>query len=78
MSRTYKVARVKHKGRRANIIKRYASKRVRKHPDPPDGKQYKRLYDSYNICDSISDTRFDDEPLNERHFRKNNTFYYWT
>lgn len=39
-------------GRR--IEKRLASKAVRNAEDVPDGRWYKKLYCSYNICDSFS------------------------
>ena len=36
---------------RSPTAKKYANKKVRRTQDVPNGKAYKKLYDSYNICD---------------------------
>jgi hypothetical protein len=52
MSRSYqKTAGWTDKWRTKNFIKRYANKKVRKTKDIPNGKAFKKLYESYDICD---------------------------
>jgi len=36
------------------IGKKFANQKVRRTWDVPNGKSYKKLYDSYNICDHMS------------------------
>lgn len=42
---------IKQRARNVKAWKRFASKAARRHDDISDGAMYKRLYDSYNICD---------------------------
>lgn len=45
------------------VMKRLANKAVRNYDGPiPDGSAYKRIFNSWNICDFVSDCRFGDEP----------------
>ena len=53
MSRSYRepywVDSYGYKGKK--LVKRFANKKVRRTFDIPDGKAYRRLYDSWNIVD---------------------------
>lgn len=52
MSRSYKKPYIKDNGRSKKEAKRFANKVVRKYKDIiPNGKSYRKLYCSYNICD---------------------------
>lgn len=55
MSRSYKktpIAKDNKRGRR--IAKRMAAKKVRKSQDVPNGKQYRKVYEPWDIYDYIS------------------------
>lgn len=58
MSRSYKRAVFKDHGKYTYIDKRLASKAVRRATGLPDGMGYRRVYNSWNICDYIFDLRF--------------------
>ena len=52
MSRSYKksyIAKDEYHGKK--VLKRHANKRVRQCGNIPDGGRYKRLFDSWEICD---------------------------
>jgi hypothetical protein len=52
MSRSYKkVPGFGHRPRKKRELKRFASKAVRRASDVQDGKGYRKLSCSYNICD---------------------------
>ena len=60
MSRSYKRAVLKGDNCK-KVDKRLAAKAVRNCNDVPDGSFYKKVYNSYNITDYVSDCRFDPE-----------------
>lgn len=61
MSRSYrKNPVVKDRGRKRKEVKRFANKAVRRAQGVPNGKGYRRCYDSYEVVDSI-----DRNPWNE-------------
>lgn len=65
MSRSYKKAVYKggYDSKRKPFAKRQAAKAVRRYKGPiPDGSGYKLLYNSWNICDFVSDCRFEPWP----------------
>ena len=80
MSRTYKLAIYGQKIDKKD--KRWAGKAVRRCGNIPDGSSYKKVYNSWDIRDYLSDCSHD--PIDElywkphKHFRKGNKTYIWT
>lgn len=82
MSRTYKKLIFKLAGRDyRRFAKRQASKKVRRYPHPiQDGNSYKKIYNSWDIYDDVSDGRFDDFDHYKKpsFFTRNKQNFYYT
>lgn len=73
MSRSFKkIAIIKDQ---VTWMKRYANKKVRRTPNIPNGKAYRKLFDSWDICD-YKFMYFSKQELIEQGYCKD-TFHKW-